>query len=131
MSHPSFFFYCPDYRRLMDSSRLLGSTEVGQGYQQKQCRQWREDICEKQNLLCPKFNDSSPTPSAPAPLTVHTSTTLHFSIVFLSRSYFFVCVSSLCVSVQVYRTPSLIVFSHRSPGMCRHGLIIPPDRCDL
>lgn len=58
--------------------------------------------------------------------------------IFLSFFYlgltFFMFLSpslSLCTSVQVYRTPSLIVFSHRSPGMCRHGLIIPADRCDL
>lgn len=88
----------------------------------------RNRTCSALNLMILPL-----TPSAPAPSIVHT-TTLHFSIVFLSRSYFlfvFRLRLALCTSVQVYRTPSLIVFSHRSPGMCRHGLIIPADRCDL
>lgn len=71
-----------------------------------------------------------------APLTVNNSIILILSssflpslyIVCLSRSFFsFISVS---VSVQVHHA-ALIVFSSHSLGMCRHGLIIQADRCDL
>lgn len=82
------------------------------------------------DTLCFFFLDRFTPPSSFfhfAFLTLPSFLTAYLSV-YLSRSYFsFISVS---VSVRVYYA-ALIVFSSHSPGMCRHGLIILTDRCDL